>query len=173
MEKSLFAVVAVGLAIGFLLPSETPSRAEPDAPPVAAVSTERRPEAPPAAGWRPAVETRLRRGPSGHFYATARVNGQPVEFVVDTGATTVALTVADARRIGIPVNPAEFQIVGSGASGPVRGQTVTIDRVDLDGKEVRSISGVVLEGLDVSLLGQSYLSQITGVTMSADEMILS
>jgi aspartyl protease family protein len=63
-------------------------------------------------------------------------------------------------------------VVGSGASGPVRGQQVMIDSVSLDGKEVRTLRGAVLEGLDVSLLGQAYLSRITSVTISGEEMVL-
>ena len=119
-----------------------------------------------------AEETALERRSNGHFYVTASVNGEPVEFVVDTGASTVALTIKDAERIGIPFDPADFEIIGTGASGPVRGARVTLDSVDIDGKDVNHVEGAVLKGLEVSLLGQSYLSQIGGVEMGGDEMVL-
>ena len=159
MKAALAAVVAIGLGIGFLLP------AGPSTSPGEAAAS-------PQAGRGPAGETRLPRGPSGHFHTTALVNGEPVEFIVDTGATTVALTVADARRIGVNFDPDQFQVVGTGASGPVRGQEVMIERVSVDGKEVQTLRGAVLEGLDISLLGQAYLSRISSVEMAGDEMVL-
>jgi aspartyl protease family protein len=155
--------------IGLLLPSGRHAAAT--APPPAAAK--------PAAAAAPfesapvmVVETKLDRMPNGHFYADAAVNGQPVRVVVDTGATTVALTIADAQRIGVPFSQSEFSVVGSGASGPVRGQAVTLDSVAVGGKEVRGVHGVVLEGLDVSLLGQTYLSRISSVQMSGETMTL-
>ncbi|MFN3726306.1 MAG: TIGR02281 family clan AA aspartic protease [Allosphingosinicella sp.] len=172
MGKALLLVVLVGLGLGFLIPldegdspkAEVAQSAEP-----AEVAAER-PAGPAAAGW--GTETRLRRESGGHFLAQARINGQPIQAVVDTGASTVALTVADAQRAGIAVDPSRFDVVGTGASGAVRGHEISLSSVSVDGKEVRSIRGVVLEGLDVSLLGQSYLSRISGVEMRGDEMVL-
>lgn len=172
MRVVLGGVLVAGAGIGLLLPQEERSAAIAPAAKVetAAAVTKSAPAAPQRAGW--GGETRLTPGPGGHFHTRALVNGQPVEFIVDTGATTIALTEADARRIGVNFDPADFQVVGSGASGPVRGQQVMIDSVSLDGKEVRTLRGAVLEGLDVSLLGQAYLSRITSVTISGEEMVL-
>lgn len=169
MEKAFLFVVALGATIGLLLPSghhaAPAAQASPSVKPVAR---------PPAADAEPmmAVETKLARMPNGHFYADAAVNGQPVRVVVDTGASMVALTVADAQRIGIPFSPNEFTVIGTGASGPVRGEDVLLDSVSVDGKEVRTVHGAVVEGLDVSLLGQTYLSRITAVQMSGETMTL-
>ena len=114
----------------------------------------------------------MERSPSGHFYVHANVNGQLVHFIVDTGATTVALTEADAERVGIKFDPDNFDVIGSGASGAVSGAEIQIASVELDGKEVNNIRGVVIEGGEMSLLGQSYLSQLNNVQMSGDTMIL-
>lgn len=176
MKKLLLLVIAAGLGIGFLIPSG--QSAEPVAE--AAVSgaggrkTDKDGSAPVPAPTPPAAyaETQLQRRPNGHFYANALVNGQPVEFVVDTGASMVALTVADAQRIGLAVSPGDFEVIGSGASGPVRGQPVLLDLVEIDGKRVSQVRGAVLEGLEFSLLGQSYLSQITSVNMRGETMTL-
>ena len=133
-----------------------------------------RPES-PAPGTQPKMTAEgltLRRQPAGHFLADGRVNGQTVSFVVDTGATAVALTVADARRIGVPFDPAEFVTIGVGASGPVRGQFVRLDRVEVAGREARRVQGAVIEGLTVSLLGQSYLSELEEVSLRGDRMVL-
>ena len=97
---------------------------------------------------------------------------RPTYFVVDTGATVVALTVEDARRLGIPVNPSEFTVVGEGASGFVRGQEVMLKSVEVEGKRVDNVRGVVLEGSRLSLLGQAYLSRMGEVEMSGDYMVL-
>jgi len=169
VDKPLLLVVVIGLGIGLMLPSRpdaAPAEAQPEpqaAAPAAAPPPE--PEAP--------QETRLDRKPNGHFYVDAEVNGgNLVNFLVDTGASSIALTVADAQRIGIPFSAADFDVVGTGASGPVRGQLVEIDRVSIDGKEVREVRGAVIEGLETSLLGQSYLSRIGGVEMAGDSMTL-
>jgi aspartyl protease family protein len=170
MEKAFLIMVALGALIGLSLPAH---RA---APAVAALST---PAAAPAPTHHSAEaepqymgETRLEIMPDRHFYTSAMVNGQPVRFVVDTGASTVALSEADAQRIGIPFSTAEFQVIGSGASGPVRGKMLDFDSVSVDGKDIRGVRGAVIEGLDVSLLGQTYLSRIGSVQMSGDTMTL-
>jgi aspartyl protease family protein len=173
MGKSLLMMIAAGVLIGLMLPS---GHAVPEAPaqaaiaPAAASITGAASAAAPAPA--PARETRLERMENGHFYADPSINGQPVHVVIDTGASFVALTKADAQRIGIPFSESEFDVVGTGASGPVRGKLIELERIDLDGKEVRRVRGAVLEGLDISLLGQTYLSRIGGVQMSGDQMVL-
>jgi aspartyl protease family protein len=159
MWKALFITIALGAGFGLMLPTGE------QAAPVAAVAVT------PAAGAAP-QETVLERSENGHFYANAEVNGQLVRFVVDTGATGVALTEDDARRIGIPFSRDEFTIVGSGASGPVRGKAVMLDKVSLDGKEARDVRGAILEGSDISLLGQDYLGRMT-VEMRGEIMRIS
>ena len=116
--------------------------------------------------------TELERSPSGHFYVHAKVNGQLVRFIVDTGASGVALTREDAERVGIKFDPAAFEVVGEGASGPVHGKLVTIDSVEIEGKLVNDVKGVVLADSNLSLLGQSYLTRMGEVHMSGDYMIL-
>jgi len=170
MGKALLLVVFVGLGLGFLIPMERSAAPEAESVEVATEATPERPAELAQRGW--GTETRLPRDASGHFLAQARINGQPIDVVVDTGASTVALTIADAQRAGIAVDPSRFDVVGSGAGGAVRGHEVSLASVSVDGKEVRAIRGVVLEGLQVSLLGQSYLSRISGVEMRGEEMVL-
>jgi aspartyl protease family protein len=154
--KAFFIVVAVGAGIGILLPTGKP------ATPVAVASV--------AIG--PARETLLERSGSGHFFVMGKVDEQMVHFVVDTGASTVALTVDDARRIGIPFSESEFTLVGRSASGDLFGKPVLLNSVSVDGKVVPHVRAVICQGLDVSLLGQSYLSRISAVQMNGDYMVL-
>jgi aspartyl protease family protein len=158
MKAAFFAVTAIGIAIGFLLPGGKP-KAAPPAALVATVADQPR-------------ETVLEREDNGHFFTVAAVNSEPIKFVVDTGATTVALTQDDARRAGVEFDPGSFQVVGSGASGAVRGQEVTLDDVELDGKKVSGIHALVLDGLTISLLGQNYLRHLDSVSISGDKMTL-
>lgn len=155
MFKPLIAVIAVGTVIGLAWPTGDP--------PAEAVAAE-------DDGQR--RETVLERESNGHFYVHAKVNGELVRFVVDTGATGVALTVEDAQRVGIAFSPAEFEHVGEGAAGPVHGKLVRIDEIDIDGKRVENVSGAILKGSRLSLLGQSYLSRMGEVQMRGDYMVL-
>ena len=171
MKAALILVILGGVVIGLSAPFERASQSPAEPPKVEKPARKVAAQSPPpAARW--GGETRLAREANGHFYAAASVNGQPTRLVVDTGASTVALTVEDARRAGIMVDPGRFAVIGSGASGPVRGHEVTIARIAVDGREVRNLNGVVLEGLEVSLLGQTYLSRLTEVRMTGEEMIL-
>ena len=160
MLRPLVFVVLIGTALGLLTPtgrSEAPAAEARAAPPGA--------DEPPR-------ETRLQRRGNGHFYTTAWVDGQLVEFVVDTGASTIALTEEDAERIGIELDPGSYRVIGSGASGAVRGQMIRLGVVDIDGKRVRDIEAVVAEGLGQSLLGQSFLSPISSVEMAGEHIVL-
>jgi len=138
--------------------------------PVLIVDTESRPTI--SASTVGGTGTTLFRGANGHFYADAQVNGMTVHFLIDTGATGVALTTADAQRAGLQFSPMDFSPVGSGASGEVRGKLVTLDRVSLDGHEVHGVDGVILEGGETSLLGQSFLSQMGTIEISGDRMVI-
>lgn len=156
MKFALLAVVIVGVAAGLAIPT---------ARPVAVAPASAAPADTP-------VATVIDRAASGHFLAVADVNEEPIRFVVDTGADIVALTQEDARRAHIAFDPLAFEVVGHGASGEVRGQEVRIDSIVLDGKRASNVHGVVLEGGEVSLLGQSYLRHISNVQIQGDTMTL-
>jgi aspartyl protease family protein len=159
MYRFAACVIAFGVAIGLLMPSHTVPKGAGDPHRVATASEPRR-------------ETQLERSSSGHFYTYAKVNGELVRFIVDTGADVVGLTMSDAERVGLHPDPSTFSIVGEGASGPVRGKAVKIDSIEIDGKLVNDVQGVILENSSLSLLGQSYLTRMGEVQMSGDYMVL-
>lgn len=162
MKIALLCTVAVGVAIGLSLPASP--LVGPAAPAAVAAAVAEPEEDPP-------VDTVLKRSPGGHFYAVVQLNGEPVRFIVDTGASVVAMTEADARRAHIVFDPNEFVPVGKGAAGIVRGKEVAIDRVTLDGKSARGLRGIVLADSEMSLLGQNYLRNLD-VTIKGDVMTL-
>jgi aspartyl protease family protein len=166
MVRALILVALIGAVIGMLMPQAQTAEVGMTGHELAPAPISIRPKPVQTASR----ETRVARADDGHFYVNALVNGQRVRFLVDTGATTVALTVDDARRVGAPFSTNEFDIVGAGASGAVRGQPIRLDRVELDGKRVRDVGGAVVEGLHVSLLGQTFLSRMEMVQMSGSEM---
>lgn len=159
MKLALGLVVVAGIGIGLMLPAARP------APRIVAA-------VPPPLDRETPRPTVVERSATGHFMAVADVNQQPIRFVVDTGADTVALTLDDAKRAGVPYDPAQFTVIGKGAAGYVRGQEVRIAELVLDGKRATDVRAVVLENSDMSLLGQTFLRQIDTVRISGDTMTL-
>ena len=110
----------------------------------------------------------------GHYYLTADVNGAFIDFVVDTGATDIVLSEADARRAGF--TPSELDYIGRAqtANGEVRIAPVRIDRFAVGGIEDVGVRAVVNEGdLDGSLLGMSYLQRFNSVEISGGRLVLT
>jgi aspartyl protease family protein len=112
----------------------------------------------------------LSADPRGHFFSDGAVNGTPVRFLVDTGATTVALPASDAVRLGIDYRKGELGM-SSTAGGMVPVYRVRLDTVRLGSIELTGVEGVVLEkGLDIALLGMSFLNRLD---MRRDGQILT
>ncbi len=108
----------------------------------------------------------------GHFFTNGTINGKTVRFVVDTGATSVALSVADAERIGLPYKkgrPMRMQT----ANGISNGWGVKLDSVRIKGVQVHNVDAVVTPSSmgGVTLLGNSFLNRFT-MTRNGDQMIL-
>ncbi len=114
----------------------------------------------------------INRDSSGQFRLTAQVNGQDTRFLIDTGADVVAISVEEAERIGLPVNPASFQPIMETASGIGNGAIYQIDELIVAGQEFRNVEVVVLEGLQTNLLGQSVLSRLGAVELHGDRMTI-
>lgn len=112
----------------------------------------------------------LQRNPAGHYVAEGRINGTPVVFIVDTGATDVAISLPLARRLGLPLRPGG---VSQTANGLVATWTTQLDSVDLGGLVVRNVPSSVLPKLpeDGVLLGMSYLQQLE-LTQRGDTLTL-
>lgn len=103
---------------------------------------------------------RLESAHGGHFYSTANINGVPVKVVVDTGATTVAISPAAARRVGLDTKRG-VAVKSYTANGVAAGTAVTLDTVELGGNVVRGIPCVILAQdlgpQEEALLGMSFL----------------
>jgi aspartyl protease family protein len=96
----------------------------------------------------------------GHFVTDGAVNGNPVRFLVDTGATSIALPGRDAVRLGLDYRKGARGMTQT-ANGPVVVYRVILDRVRLGGIELQVVEAVVIEqGLDMALLGMSFLNRV-------------
>lgn len=114
----------------------------------------------------------LQRDGSGQFHLTAQVDGRDTQFLVDTGADMVALTVEEAEGLGYSVDPEKFVPMMQTASGTGNGTIVHLDRLEVAGAEFHDIEAVVMDGLAVNLLGQSILSQLGQVSLEGDRMVI-
>jgi len=106
------------------------------------------------------AQVTLAAGPGGHFVGEGAVNGQPVRFLVDTGATSIALPASLAQRAGIDFRKGAPSMSNT-ANGLVHVYRVNLDTVRLGGIELNSVDAVVFEaGLDTALLGMSFLNRV-------------
>lgn len=126
----------------------------------------------PVPGSSAATEVVLERNSDHHYYADANVNGRPVHFMIDTGASETALTEDDAKAVGIPVDPDKYEVIGDGASGMVRGQYVDLQSIDLQGIKQLGAKAVIVPGASVSLLGQPFLEKVDEILIRKGEMRL-
>jgi aspartyl protease family protein len=112
----------------------------------------------------------ITRSFDGHFYVTAQVNGVPIRFLIDTGASMVALSAEDADRANVSLDGRVA--VARTAGGDVEMTETRIDSIAVGGLTARAVRGAVVDQLDHSLLGQSFLSQLQSVEISGDTMTL-
>jgi aspartyl protease family protein len=123
-------------------------------PPVAAVAA-----APTPIGSRRLV---IRAGQGGHFAVDGRIDGRPIGFMVDTGASHIALRASDAARLGFRPGPRDYSIKIGTANGEGRAALVQLATVEIGNILVRDLPALVSpdEALGVNLLGMSFLSRV-------------
>ena len=127
----------------------------------------RRPAAPVAASAAPAAPTSsrslvIRAGEGGHFAVEATVDGRRVAFLVDTGASQIALRASDAARLGLHPTPRDYSVRIATANGEGRAALVQLGMVEIGNIVVRDVPALVTpdEALHINLLGMSFLSRV-------------
>ncbi len=112
-------------------------------------------------------------GPQGHFTVELAVNGTPVRFLIDTGATMVYLTAEDAQRVGLPVHALDYSARAFTANGEVKVAPVTLRDIQLGDREIRDVKATVTQArLNISLLGMSFLRRLSSYEVSDEGLIL-
>jgi aspartyl protease family protein len=113
------------------------------------------------------------KAPDGHFWAEAAVSGHEVRFLVDTGASAVALTPSDAERLGIDPGSLNYAYTVSTASGHAPAARIQLANVTVAGAEVDNVEAFVIQnGLEHSLLGMSYLGRLSQFEATKTALIL-
>ena len=116
----------------------------------------------------------LKAGAHGHYYARAEINGRPIDVLVDSGASLVALTYDDARAAGLSIRDSDYTQRVSTANGSARVAPVTLDRVSIGDITVRDVPAAVSEpgSLATSLLGMSFLGRLQQIDIRSGVLVL-
>lgn len=113
-----------------------------------------------------------RAGPTGHVLLTAEVGGAPVRFLVDTGASLVFLSPKDARAVGIDPDALAFTEAVHTGNGTVRAAPLVLPEVSIGQLAIENVAAAVLDNLDQSVLGMSFLGRLKGFAMREGTLTL-
>jgi aspartyl protease family protein len=168
--RSIIVFAALALTASIVVPRYARQM---DATP-APVALVARPAAPPEAAGANSRSVIVPRDARGHFEVDARVEGRHLNFMVDTGASVIALTASDAGRLGIHPAQSEFVAEVRTANGTVRAAPITLDRVEVGDIVVRDVTALVLPdgALSDNLLGLSFLSRLHRFEYSGGKLVL-
>ncbi len=116
----------------------------------------------------------LTRRADGHYWGRALINSRAsVDFMVDTGASVVALTWQDAEKMGLEPSTLDYAWDIRTAGGVVKGASVRIDSIRIDQVHIQNVEAMVLPAhLDQSLLGMSFLRELYSYEVRGDRMII-
>ena len=114
------------------------------------------------------------RDARGHFQAEGRIDGQRIDFMVDTGASVVALNEKSAARFGFRPSRGDYNATVSTANGTIKAARTRLAMVELGGLIVRDVDAMVLpdEALSENLLGLSFLSKLKRFEYANGRMVL-
>ena len=126
------------------------------------------------AGPPPAPAVRVAKAADGHYWTRADVDGRGLDVLVDTGASAMALTRADAQALGLDPARLTYDRAVVTAAGRTRAAPVTLARLSVGAVEVEQVPALVVEGgLERSLLGMSFLGRLHGFSADADGLTLT
>ena len=119
-------------------------------------------------------EVRITAARDHQFYVDADVNRRQAKFLVDTGASYVALRDSDAREAGIYTSHTDYNYPVRTANGETKAAFVTLDEMEINGIRVEGVKAFILpdDQLAINLLGMSFLSRIESVEARAGELVL-
>ena len=124
-------------------------------------------------GDAPVGAASIAKASDGHYWAEAEVDGRRVRFLVDTGASAVALTPQDAQRVGIDPKTLAYDYGVQTANGEARAALVRLASITVAGARVKDVDAFVIEkGLKTSLLGMTYLGRLSRFEATPGSLIL-
>lgn len=118
-------------------------------------------------------ETRIRMAPDGHFWITAKVEGVPLRFLVDTGATLTAMAPQAAAEAGVEAQGLRPPVVLKTANGTTAAQLATIEKLRVGNVVARNLDSVIAPGIgNVNVLGMNFLSRLASWRVEGRTLIL-
>jgi aspartyl protease family protein len=169
--RSFLAVAAIALAAAVLVPRYMTQRTTVSAaPPMMAAHI----DAPAQTASSDSRSVVVAPDSQGHFRVEARVDNRRMDFLVDTGASVIALTARDAATLGIHPADSEYTMAVRTANGTVHAAPVNLNMVDIGGITVRDVSAIVLpeDALSDNLLGMAFLSRLHRYEYSGGKLVL-
>lgn len=114
------------------------------------------------------------RDSRGHFQTEGRVEGRRLGFMVDTGASVIALNESSAAQIGVRPRPSDYTANVSTANGSIKAARTRLAMVDIGGLVVRDVDALVLPdaALSENLLGMSYLSKLRRFEVASGKLVM-
>ncbi|MCC2111237.1 MAG: TIGR02281 family clan AA aspartic protease [Hyphomicrobiales bacterium] len=173
----MIAALAVGSAIGAVPLMERLSAGE-EVPLVSSLfgrSADKRPSAPVQQKSSYGRRVSVRADDKGHFQIDAKINGRHVALMFDTGASAIALTDMDGRRLGLNLREKDYTIAVSTANGQAAAAPVRLDEVRVGDIRVRDVPAFVMKPglLEKSLLGMTFLKRIDSFEVAGDRLIMT
>jgi aspartyl protease family protein len=115
----------------------------------------------------------LTRAQDGHFYLNSIINNQKIRFLIDTGASDVALSLNDARKIGINIKKINFDKIYHTANGKAYGASVILDHLIINNVKFKKVSASIMSSeMGISLLGMTFLNRLKKFEFRANNLIL-
>lgn len=115
----------------------------------------------------------FRKSDDGHFYVEAEVDGSRVRFVVDTGASSIVLSPADASRLGFDLAKLDYTVPTMTANGEGRAAPVMLRSIEVGSIRREQVRALVNQApMDGSLLGMSFLGELGGFAFEGDRLVL-
>jgi aspartyl protease family protein len=170
MRQILFFAIAAMVLAG-VMPRVMGSVGTRPAPEAQQQAAKRAEPAPQTANYRTATVLADRRG---HFQVEGAVDGRRLDFMVDTGASFVALRERDAGKLGIFPAPRDYTGRSSTANGVIKVAPVRLSSLEVNGIRVYDVQAVVIpdESLGVNLLGMSFLSRVRRFEMANGRLVM-
>lgn len=119
-------------------------------------------------------ETRIRMAEDGHFYADVRINGVARRMLIDSGATTTALSTATAAAAKLDLEESPFPALITTANGSVTARTATVRELDVGSTTATDLGVVVSPAFgDLDVLGMNYLSRLASWRVEGKTLVLT
>ena len=169
----VFAAVLIGLGVAMARIADTMTPAK-SIVAQSTVAMSRSAEVASAAPVSSGRTVSLDKDRNGHFQTEARVGSSYLNFMVDTGATVIALKERDAERLGIHPAPADFTANVSTANGPAKAARAHLDSIEIGDVRVRDVDALIMPDgmLDQNLLGMAFLSRLKRFEYTGGKLVM-